>query len=404
LMPAILESGYNLDFFDDASFKEVGRVDGASFVLGPNKFKVVILPNVTRIPIDTYRKLEEFARAGGILIATRRTPAELPGFLASAENHNQIVELSKRLFEGSTARAHFVAEEKRQLGSTLNRLLRPDVALAPAVPDVGFVHRKTSDAEIYFLANTSNTPHQLKATFRVAGMNAEIWNPFTGNVESIDAEKGAPEGTTVSLELEPYGSRVLVFSRRALRGPQKANRTSAQLPLDISSGWQVTFGEDRRPVQMDKLRSWIDDDQTRYFSGVAIYEKQLMVPETLASGEVKLDFGEGRSIPSQSLRSGMQAWFEGPVREAAVVYVNDRRAGSVWCPPYEIDLTGLLRPGENKLRINVGNTAMNYMAGHSLPDYRLLNLRYGERFQAQDMDKVQPIPSGLTGPIRLVPR
>jgi hypothetical protein len=35
---------------------------------------------------------------------------------------------------------------------------------------------------------------------------------------------------------------------------------------------------------------------------------------------------------------------------------------------------------------------MNYMAGHSLPDYRLFNLRYGERFQPQDMDKIQPSP------------
>jgi hypothetical protein len=52
----------------------------------------------------------------------------------------------------------------------------------------------------------------------------------------------------------------------------------------------------------------------------------------------------------------------------------------------------------------VGNTAMNYMAGRSLPDYRLLNLRYGERFQPQDMDKVQAIPSGLLGPIRLFRR
>jgi hypothetical protein len=99
----------------------------------------------------------------------------------------------------------------------------------------------------------------------------------------------------------------------------------------------------------------------------------------------------------------MQAWYEGPVREAAVVYINDKRAGAVWCPPYDVDVTGMLRPGPNKISIMVGNTAMNYMAGHSLPDYRLLNLRYGERFQPQDMDKVQPIVSGLLGPIRLVP-
>jgi hypothetical protein len=42
------------------------------------------------------------------------------------------------------------------------------------------------------------------------------------------------------------------------------------------------------------------------------------------------------------------------------------------------------------------------MAGHALPDYKLLNLRYGTRFDPQDMDQVQPVPAGLLGPIRLV--
>jgi hypothetical protein len=117
---------------------------------------------------------------------------------------------------------------------------------------------------------------------------------------------------------------------------------------------------------------------------------------------VHVDFGEGKPIPPQPLKAGMQAWLDAPVREAAVVYVNDRRAGSVWCPPYSLDVTDLLRRGENRLRIVVGNLALNDMAGRRLPDYRLLNLRYGERFQAQDMDKVQAVPAGLLGPVRLV--
>jgi hypothetical protein len=62
-----------------------------------------------------------------------------------------------------------------------------------------------------------------------------------------------------------------------------------------------------------------------------------------------------------------------------------------------------LRPGKNKIKIIVGNLAINYMAGHALPDYRLLNLRYGVRFQAQDMDKIEAVPAGLLGPIRLIP-
>jgi hypothetical protein len=84
---------------------------------------------------------------------------------------------------------------------------------------------------------------------------------------------------------------------------------------------------------------------------------------------------------------------------------NQRRvplptAGALWTPPYAVDVTKLLLPGDNRLRV-VANTAMNYMAGRKLPDYRLLHLRYGERFQPQDMDQVKPLPSGLFGPVRL---
>ena len=97
----------------------------------------------------------------------------------------------------------------------------------------------------------------------------------------------------------------------------------------------------------------------------------------------------------------MRAWLDPPVREAATVFVNDRRAGSLWAPPYTLTVTDLLRPGANTFRIEVANVAINHMAGRALPDYRLLNLRYGTRFEPQDMDKVRPVPAGLTGPITL---
>ena len=157
-------------------------------------------------------------------------------------------------------------------------------------------------------------------------------------------------------------------------------------------------------MQMDKLRSWTDDEETRYFSGVAAYEKEVTIDDHwLQKGlTVRLDFGEGQPNESQPSRSGMQAMFEAPIKDAAVVYLNEKRVGSLWCPPYSLDLTGLLRRGSNKIRVEVSNTAVNYMAGHSLPDYRLLNLRYGERFQPQEMEKVRPISSGLFGPIRLI--
>jgi len=403
VIPKILDSGYDFDFFDDAALAKVGRVEQNNLALGGNRYRVVILPGVERIPLATLRKLDEFVRSGGILIATRRIPGTAPGLQATSAEQDEVREISRRLFEGQSPPAHFVADENAQLGSTLSSLLHPDVSITPAVPEIGFIHRRTDEAEFYFVANTSNGRQNVKATFRVTGRQAESWDPMTGQVARADVTSRSEAGTTVALDIEPYGSRVLMFSRRTL--PEKAiTDVSPSSVIDLSAGWRVSFGENGKPILMDHLRSWTDDVDTRYFSGVANYEKDIDVPENMlqAGLDLRLDFGEGQPISPQPLRAGMQAWFDPPVREAAVVYVNGQRAGSVWCPTYSVDLRGLVRRGRNTLRIAVANLAHNYMAGHRLPDYRLLNLRYGERFQAQDMDKVKPVRAGLLGGVRLV--
>ncbi len=69
-----------------------------------------------------------------------------------------------------------------------------------------------------------------------------------------------------------------------------------------------------------------------------------------------------------------------------------------------MDVTGKLKPGENQVRIEVANLAVNYMAGIKLPnyDYEGLVQKYGNRFQPQNLDLIEPLPSGLLGPVRLV--
>jgi hypothetical protein len=158
---------------------------------------------------------------------------------------------------------------------------------------------------------------------------------------------------------------------------------------------------------MNSLRSWTEDPQTRFYSGEATYEKTFILPMSFIQRglEISLDFGQGKPIPEVHRNNpGMQAWLESPVREAAAVYVNGQRAGSVWRPPFEVDVTKFTRSGENTLRVVVGNLAINEMAGSAQPDYRLLNSRYGERFKPQDMENLEPVPSGLLGAIRLTAR
>jgi hypothetical protein len=122
-----------------------------------------------------------------------------------------------------------------------------------------------------------------------------------------------------------------------------------------------------------------------------------------AANSLVLDFGEGKPVakPDPLPAFNLRAYLEGPVREAAEVYVNGQRAGVVWHPPYTIDVTTMVKTGRNELRIVVGNTAINSLASRALPDYRLLNDRYSERFIPQGMDNLQPLPSGLLGGLRL---
>jgi hypothetical protein len=213
---------------------------------------------------------------------------------------------------------------------------------------------------------------------------------------------------TVPLELEPYESRVLVFSRREpVRAQPDAPASSPPLSVvDLSTGWKVTFDGLGSAVRMETLRSWTADPKTRYYSGQATYERTVAVPEDLLRSGLPLylDFGGGTAVPEIGMRQqrGTRAWLDSPVREAAVVYVNERLAGSVWRPPYAVEVSRFLRPGENSIRVVVGNLAINRMAGSPRPDYGSLSSQYGRRFEAQDMENLEPLPSGLLGPIRLV--
>src|SRR5262249_41001611 len=153
--------------FDDDVLMKNGRIEQNKLVLGAGRYRAIVLPAVERIPLETMRKLEEFARAGGIVIATRRLPQIVPGLKATPAEQNELQTIVKGLFAGPTAKAHFIEDEKQPFSTKLTSLLPPDMALSSSVPEIGFVHRHTADAEIYFVANTSNLTQKVKASFRV---------------------------------------------------------------------------------------------------------------------------------------------------------------------------------------------------------------------------------------------
>jgi hypothetical protein len=384
----VLDAGFNLDFIDADAIDSVGI-----------PYKVLILPGVDRLPAKTYEKIEAFAQHGGIVIATRRMPATAPGFLNRETESDHIQEISQALFQHNLSTAHFV-EDESHLGASLSQYLEPDFTATPKIPAIGFLHRKLANADLYFLANTSNQPQQFTAHFRSARKHAELWDPFSGESRAL------PRSQDIEFQLAPYESRLVFFSDVGSPA-QPAQPSVAVKTVNLNTGWQIAF-EDAPDISipMQSLASWDNMPQRQFYSGRATYRKQLTLsPSDLRHGKsLTLNFGQGTPIPlPDPLRSpNMRAYLESPIRDAAQVFVNGKAAGYVWHPPYQVNITPFVHAGSNEIKVIVGNTAINTLAGHPLPDYRLLNARYGVRFIPQDMNNLQPLPSGMLGPVTLI--
>jgi hypothetical protein len=100
-------------------------------------------------------------------------------------------------------------------------------------------------------------------------------------------------------------------------------------------------------VVFPELISWSEHGNPgiRYFSGTATYRIPVRVPARL-------------------LRPGRRVYLDlGRVEVVASVRINGKPAGTLWKPPFRVDVTALLRPGENLLEVQVANLWINRMIG-----------------------------------------
>ncbi|WP_338763797.1 glycosyl hydrolase [Massilia sp. METH4] len=386
LVQQIMDSGHNLDYVDAEAVLRVGL----------DRYPVLVMPNVTRLAPDVLARLDAYVKKGGRIIAIGATPSLAPGFKDAERITAEVKRASGALFSRGRGVTKIAAEA--DLGRALRAVLPGDVQLSAAQNRVSFVRRKLADADIYFIANTSNEPVSATLTFREPRRHAARIDPDTGKL--------AQSAPAPALRLAPYESLVIVLSDAPLPGAAPARQAGEALAVaDLSAGWEVRF-PGQAPLKMDKLVSWADSATTRYFSGQAVYGKKLALTAGQLDGKrLSLDFGTGTALPDTGVHahhSGMRAMYEPALRDAAIVTVNGQRAGALWHPPYRIDVTPWLKAGTNEIEVKVANLGVNTLAGRALPDFTLLRLRYGNRFELQDTAKIAPQPAGLLGPVTLV--
>jgi hypothetical protein len=376
IVTQVLDAGHGFDFVD-AQAVAAGRLNA----------RVLVLPALNRIDPAALRGIAEWAKRGGRVIATGAIPSTAGGLRDGVVQGRAVRKLAGALFR--TRNASLVAPDA--LGDTLRRVSPPTMALARPDPAIGFVRRRTDRGDLYFIVNTGPRPVSTTARFAGDTGGAEWWDPLTATRSSA--------GTgDIAIELAPYQSRLLVMAP-AIRAsaPERPKR----MLLDLSGDWRAqAIGADLRAPLPG--RSWTDEPAMRHFSGAVRYTRRLVLPAR-PTGPMLLDFGEGTPLAEDD-PDRPRAALAAPVREAALVRINGRAAGTVWAAPWRIDIAPLLRDGDNDIEVTVMNGAGNALSARPPADPRLLTMRYGERFVDQDRNKLASAPSGLLGRITLLVR
>src|SRR5690606_8785300 len=105
----------------------------------------------------------------------------------------------------------------------------PDVQLNGIAGNniIDFIHRRTADAEIYFIWNRSKDKFTGTCTFRVTGTQPEWWDPETGAITPVHHYEVQGNATTIPLPLPSQRSCFIVFRDSKAGGSQPIQKATA---------------------------------------------------------------------------------------------------------------------------------------------------------------------------------
>jgi hypothetical protein len=441
-----LGPGYDYDVTnEEVLLHRLSVVNGKLHLPDGMHYEILALPDRTDIDLPVLEQIAKMVMAGATVVGPK--PDRATGYLGYPGRDQSVRELGDKVWggcDGKSVKDHLYGKGRVVCGLTLREVLlargvSPDFSYRgkQSDADIDFVHRTTANEEIYFVHNKKARFEEIDATFRVQGGIPEFWLPHSGAVLPALLYTSGAGGLTLPLQLAPEGSLFVVFRkgrerqhvlslRRGSLRPDATDRAGSIFPevswtgdeqltafepgtytLELSNGqpetfrvaplpspirienpWEVRFEAGRgapQEVQFPRLISWTESENpgVRYFSGIAEYQNRFEIPEGAldAGRRVFLDLGSLWAV--------------------ADVAVNDKAFGVVWKAPYRVDVTAALHRGRNTIRVRVANDWVNRLIGDARDPGGEKFTRTNIKGAGQDWARVNPVPSGLLGPVQL---
>ena len=200
-----------------------------------------------------------------------------------------------------------------------------------------------------------NTVKRLVVEYRIG---TETRRSSVAENESLSFGLGGPSRSVTDYDLRAAGPNAFTLyawepGRWEVETAHRSAKLKVREPLRqlIEGAWSVQFAPKLgAPAQASfaTLLPWNrhSNPGIKYFSGSATYEKSFRYEAArLESGDrrVRLDLGD--------------------VKNFATVTLNGKPLGTLWKPPFILDVTDAIKPGENRLQVKVTNLWVNRIIG-----------------------------------------
>jgi len=389
-----LPIGYQFDYMNAEVIEKYMTVKNGLITLPHGtQYKILVLPKLETMRPELLAKIEQLVNDGAVVLGP--APNRSPSLQNQPGADQQIQAIAKELWgnvDGVT-----VKSLKFGKGMIINGMNMTDAfALINCLPDcklpednsIHYGHRAIKDGEIYFITNQTADTKIISPEFRVKGKQPELWEATKGYIRTLTAYEQTKSTTIVPLKLEAFESVFVVFRKSAGEASETdvdANYPEPVLLTTIKKPWTVSFDALQRgpaePVVFETLTDWTTstDDRIKYYSGTAFYTSKFEQSKVHEGEKVIINLGAFTAM--------------------AKVTINGVYAGGLWTAPYTLDITALVKEGDNDLKIEIVNTWMNRLIG----DLKLPKEQWQTWCPVNPYTSESPLQaSGLLGPVSIL--
>jgi alpha-L-rhamnosidase len=333
-------------------------VKSGRLVFGDRSYKAIVLPEVESIHPATARVLTAFVEGGGTVLFIGKTPHSASGLMANTSQSRIVENLIQSTRDKYPHRTPVVTISEENMVDWYRALqkqygLEPDVIISKPTDFISQLHYVSGNKDIFFFTNYGpQSTHTFEATFdrsRVNRRMAWLWDPESGHRSPYPVHG---TNNVLAITLGPSESKLIVFElsseaeRHSGSGantqPMKTSSDDSISGHSIAGPWNVELIHVNGTTQSKVLQDLTDlseREDLRSFAGTIIHTNHFRNED--AGQRLMLDLGHLHSVSQ--------------------VEVNGRPLGTRWYGDHQYDLSGVLHPGVNEVKIKVVTTLGNYM-------------------------------------------